>query len=85
MRSSAAAAPFHSLDESQGKVSSGLMVDISEALVATAIGILVAIPAVAFFNFYQRLIKTRLSRGAALGSVFGQRRHVVRHGAEHQG
>jgi biopolymer transport protein ExbB len=59
---------FHSLDEAQGKVTSGLMMDIGEALVATAIGILVAIPAVAFFNFYQRLIKTRLSRGAALGS-----------------
>lgn len=59
---------FHSLDESQGKVTAGLMADIGEALVATAIGILVAIPAVAAFNYFQRVIKTRLARGSALGS-----------------
>ena len=29
---------FHSLDESQGKITAGLMADIGEALVATAIG-----------------------------------------------
>ncbi len=59
---------FHSLDQSQGKVTAGLMADIGEALVATAIGILVALPAVAAFNYIQRIIKTRLSRGSALGS-----------------
>jgi biopolymer transport protein ExbB/TolQ len=59
---------FHSLDQSQGKVTAGLMMDIGEALVATAIGIMVAIPAVAAFNYGQRVIKTRLSRGSALGS-----------------
>jgi biopolymer transport protein ExbB len=59
---------FHSLDQSQGKVTAGLMMDIGEALVATAIGIMVAIPAVAAFNYCQRVIKTRLSRGSALGS-----------------
>jgi biopolymer transport protein ExbB len=64
---------FHSLDQSQGKVTAGLMADIGEALVATAIGILVALPAVAAFNYFQRLIKARLARGSALGS------HVVSH------
>jgi len=59
---------FHSLDESQGKVTAGLMADVGEALVATAIGILVAIPAVAAFNYFQRMIKARLARGGALGS-----------------
>jgi biopolymer transport protein ExbB len=59
---------FHSLDQSQGKVTAGLMADIGEALVATAIGILVALPAVAAFNYIQRIIKARLSRGGALGS-----------------
>jgi biopolymer transport protein ExbB len=59
---------FHSLDQSQGKVTSGLMMDIGEALVATAIGIMVALPAVAAYNFFQRVIKARLSRGGALGS-----------------
>jgi biopolymer transport protein ExbB len=64
---------FHSLDQSQGKVTAGLMADIGEALVATAIGIMVALPAVALFNYFQRTIKTRLGRGAALGS------HVLSH------
>jgi biopolymer transport protein ExbB len=64
---------FHSLDESQGKVTAGLMADIGEALVATAIGIVVALPAVAAYNFFQRLIKLRLARGNALGS------HVIAH------
>jgi len=64
---------FHSLDESQGKITAGLMADIGEALVATAIGILVALPAVAAFNYFQRLIKGRLARGSALGS------HVISH------
>jgi biopolymer transport protein ExbB len=59
---------FHSLDDSQGKITAGLMADIGEALVATAIGILVALPAVAAFNYFQRLIKARLARGGALGS-----------------
>jgi biopolymer transport protein ExbB len=59
---------FHSLDQSQGKVTAGLMADVGEALVATAIGILVALPAVAAFNYFQRLIKARLARGSALGS-----------------
>lgn len=58
---------FHELDASQGQVSAGLMSEIGEALVATAIGLLVAIPAVAFFNLFIRMIKARLARGDALG------------------
>ena len=57
---------FHQLNESQGQVSQGLMTDIGEALVATAIGLLVALPAVAFFNFFLRVIKTRMMRADAL-------------------
>jgi biopolymer transport protein ExbB len=64
---------FHSLNDSQGKVTAGLMADIGEALVATAIGILVALPAVAAFNYFQRLIKSRIARSQALGS------HVLSH------
>lgn len=59
---------FHELDQSGGQVSSGLMAEIGEALVATAIGLLVALPAVAFFNFFVRMIKARLGRGNALAS-----------------
>jgi len=58
---------FHVLDESAGKVTSGLMTEVGEALVATAIGILVALPAVAFYNYFQRLIRYRLTWADALG------------------
>ena len=43
------------------------MAEVGEALVATAIGILVALPAVAVFNSFQRVIKTRIARAEALG------------------
>lgn len=58
---------FHMLEQSAGSMSSGLMAEVGEALVATAIGILVALPAVAFFNAFQRVIKARLARADALG------------------
>jgi biopolymer transport protein ExbB len=58
---------FHELDESGGRVSAGLMAEIGEALVATAIGLIVALPAVASFNFFQRMIRARLARGDSLG------------------
>lgn len=58
---------FHELNQSQGQVTSGLMAEVGEALVATAIGLLVALPAVAFFNFFQRLIKNRLVWTETLG------------------
>jgi biopolymer transport protein ExbB len=58
---------FQALDLSGGKVSAGLMAEVGEALVATAIGILVALPSVAAFNAFQRTIKVRLARAEALG------------------
>ncbi|MBN2193877.1 MAG: MotA/TolQ/ExbB proton channel family protein [Polyangiaceae bacterium] len=58
---------FHELGGGLGQVSSGLMVEIGEALVATAVGLLVALPAVASYNLFQRIIKTRLGRADALG------------------
>ena len=42
---------------------------ISEALVATAIGILIAIPAVAAFNAFQRVVRGTLATTDALGHV----------------
>lgn len=59
---------FHELNTSQGQVTSGLMAEVGEALVATAIGLVVALPAVAFFNFFQRLIKNRLVWTETLGN-----------------
>jgi biopolymer transport protein ExbB len=58
---------FHELNDAAGKVTAGLMSQVGEALVATAIGILVALPAIAFFNGFQRIIKTRLSRAEGFG------------------
>ncbi len=58
---------FRELEHSSGQVSAGLMSEIGEALVATAVGLVVALPAVAFFNFYQRIIRARLARAGALG------------------
>jgi biopolymer transport protein ExbB len=58
---------FHRLSETTGQVSAGLMTEIGEALVATAIGILVALPAIAFFNLFQREIRSRLGHSDALG------------------
>ena len=46
-----------------------VMTNIAEALVATAVGLLVAIPAVAAFNFFQRIVRTTLANTDALSHV----------------
>ncbi|MGH7327426.1 MAG: MotA/TolQ/ExbB proton channel family protein, partial [Polyangiaceae bacterium] len=46
-----------------------VMTNIAEALVATAVGLLVAIPAVAAYNFFQRVVKETLANTEALGHV----------------
>jgi biopolymer transport protein ExbB/TolQ len=50
---------------SQGAAS--IMSGISEALVATAVGLLVALPAVAVYNVFGRWLKTIVARGECLG------------------
>ena len=45
------------------------MARISEALVATAIGILIAIPAVAAFNAFQRVVRGTVANTEALGHM----------------
>jgi biopolymer transport protein ExbB len=63
---------FHQLDASRGVLSDGLMSEIGEALVATAVGLLVALPAVAAFNLFRSVVQTRLTRADALRrSVLG--------------
>ncbi len=49
--------------------SQAVMTNIAEALVATAVGLLVAIPAVAAFNVFQRIVKTTLANTDALAHV----------------
>lgn len=46
-----------------------VMSSIAEALVATAVGLIVAIPAVAFNNLFQRLIKSTLANTEALTRI----------------
>lgn len=58
---------FQALNDSAGQVTTGLMSEIGEALVVTAIGLLVALPAISFFNYFQRVIKSRLARANAMG------------------
>jgi biopolymer transport protein ExbB len=50
---------------------SSIMGGISEALVATAVGLLVALPAVFMFNIFQRWLKTIAARGEVLGDALG--------------
>jgi biopolymer transport protein ExbB/TolQ len=49
--------------------SSTIMTGISEALVATAVGLFVAIPAVVAFNYFQRRIQSTLAGTEALSKV----------------
>ena len=55
-----------------------VMAGISEALVATAVGLLVAIPAVLAFNIFQRLLKRVIGRSNALGNAIAAGLHVQR-------
>jgi biopolymer transport protein ExbB len=50
-------------------VSQAVMAGIAEALIATAVGIAVALPAVAFYNYFQRSIGRMLSGTEALSSL----------------
>jgi biopolymer transport protein ExbB len=53
---------FHDLAGNQGAAgATTVMAGISEALVATAVGLLVAIPAVVAFNYFSRKIKVRMA------------------------
>jgi biopolymer transport protein ExbB len=58
---------FRELSASKGQLSAGLMAEIGEALVATAVGLLVALPAIFAFNAFQRAIRARLAGADALG------------------
>jgi len=46
-----------------------VMAGISEALIATAVGLMVAIPAVIAFNYFQRVVKRHISNSEAVVKV----------------
>jgi biopolymer transport protein ExbB len=56
-------------EAAQGMAPQEVMAAIAEALVATAVGLFVAIPAVAMYNIFQRRLKSILANTDALGSV----------------
>jgi biopolymer transport protein ExbB/TolQ len=59
---------FRELERSSGALSAGLMAEVGEALIATAIGLVVALPAIASYNLFLRLIKARQGRAEVLCS-----------------
>ncbi|HEU5058865.1 MAG TPA: MotA/TolQ/ExbB proton channel family protein [Kofleriaceae bacterium] len=58
---------FANLSMAGGQVSAEVMSGISEALVATGVGLMVALPAVIAFNWFQRVIKGRVVAAESLG------------------
>ena len=63
---------FHDLGAGQvaqaASGAAGISTGISEALVATAVGLLVAIPAVIFYNYFQRKIRLITGRAESLSN-----------------
>ena len=66
---------FHDLSVNTSEASEAVMAGISEALVATAVGLMVAIPAVVLYNSFNRWVKGRLNRSESLGSLVLARLH----------
>lgn len=60
---------FRGLADDFARASGALMSGISEALVATAVGLLVAIPALVAYNAFSRLLKERAGNGTLLGKT----------------
>jgi biopolymer transport protein ExbB len=60
---------FHDLAENAQAGPEAIMAGISEALVATAIGLLVAIPAVVAFNFFMRRVRLAVSNSDAVAHI----------------
>ena len=59
---------FHDLSRNAGLGAQTVTAGISDALVATAVGIIVAIPAVVAFNLFQKRVKTASTEAEALKS-----------------
>ncbi len=56
---------FHDLSMNTTAGASVVMSGISEALVATAVGLIVAIPAVVAYNWFQRIVKRHITNAEA--------------------
>jgi biopolymer transport protein ExbB len=60
---------FADLAAAEAEASQAVMAGISEALVATAVGLLVAIPAVVLYNTFARWVKGRIGRSQSLAQL----------------
>jgi biopolymer transport protein ExbB len=60
---------FHDLSVNTAEASEAVMAGISEALVATAVGLMVAIPAVVLYNVFTRWNRSRVSRVESLANL----------------
>jgi biopolymer transport protein ExbB len=74
-----------SASKATGSASAAVMASIAEALVATAVGIGVAVPAVVAFNAFQQRIRIVVDQATALGHVLLvhlEDQHAPRHPAQ---
>ncbi len=60
---------FDNLAKNPAGGPSVVMAGISEALIATAVGLMVAIPAVIAFNLYQRVVKRKIANAEAMKNL----------------
>lgn len=60
---------FNDLSVNTSEASEAVMAGISEALVATAVGLMVAIPAVVLYNAFTRWVKGRLARSESVAHL----------------
>ncbi|MEZ4234865.1 MAG: MotA/TolQ/ExbB proton channel family protein [Myxococcota bacterium] len=60
---------FHDMSKDTSAASEAVMAGISEALVATAVGLMVAIPAVVLYNTFARLNRARVARVESLANT----------------
>ena len=68
-REASAASTTGATGANAASVSAMLQAHISEALVATAVGLFVAIPAVGAYNYFQRVVKATLANTEAVGHL----------------
>ncbi len=71
---------FHDLAQDTAEASEAVMAGISESLVATAVGLLVAIPAVVLYNLFSRWVRARLNRTESLANLVLARLGGATHG-----
>jgi biopolymer transport protein ExbB len=74
---------FHDLSLKSADAMEAVMAGIAEALVATAVGLFVAIPAVVLYNLFSRWVRGRMSRSDSLADLVVARLRGGTSGATH--